>query len=322
MIRQKLIDTIKKHNLIKRGDRIIVGVSGGPDSVALILLLAAISKEFSLKLHIAHLDHGLRPSSSKDRIFVENMAQSLEIPLTCAKISFKKTGKKGSIEELARNARFKFFFQVCRKFKARKIALGHTLDDQAETVLMRIIRGTGLYGLAGILPKRKFGSFCVVRPLIEIRRKEIEQFLKKKKIRACLDITNLQDLYFRNMIRNELIPLLERRYNKNIKEILANMAENTGSDYEYLLSRAKSLMPAKPDFELKKLSQLHPALKRLLLRQAVSLVKGNTRRITFRHIKEIEDLLQNRPANSIVDLPGTKVAKTEKRLIFSPKKTQ
>ncbi len=315
---EKVRNTIKKNHLINKGDKVLIGVSGGPDSVALLYFLNSFKKEFKLTLHIAHLDHMLRKDSHKDAEFVRGLAKKLKIPLTTAQINVKRIARKGSLEEIARNARLGFLFKVAKDIKAKKIALGHNLDDQAETVLMRILRGTGLHGLSGILPKRAIAGYQIVRPLIEVKRKEIEAYLKRKKIHPRQDTTNLEDIYFRNKIRNKLLPLLEQNYNKNIKELLANMAESIGADYDYLTYVARQKTKGvKTRINLNKLKGLHPAIQRLIFRNAIAYVKGDTRRITFRHIKELEDLLLNRPLNSIVDLPGgVSVLKQKTRLSF------
>ncbi len=318
MITERVKNTIKKYRLIGKNNKIVVAVSGGPDSVALLYLLNGLKKELNLILHIAHLDHMLRKGSHKDAEFVRGLAQNLNIPLTSAQINVKRIASKGSVEEIARNARLGFLFKVARDIKADRIAIGHNLDDQAETVLMRILRGSGLHGLSGILPKRTIAGYEIIRPLIEVKRKEIRAYLKRKKIQPLEDPTNEEDVYFRNKIRNNLLPLLEKDYNRNIKELLSNMAESVGVDYDYLncLARQK-VKVAKTKISLKKLTGLHPALQRLIFRNAIAYVKGDTRRITFRHIKEIEDLFLNRPLNSIVDLPGgVSVIKSRGHLSF------
>jgi tRNA(Ile)-lysidine synthase len=318
MISDKVKNTIKRYNLIDKGDKVLIGVSGGPDSVALLYLLNSLRKELKLTLYIAHLDHKLRRDSFKDRIFVERLAQKLKIPVFAGEINIKQLAKQGSIEEIARNARLGFLFKVAKDIKADKIALGHNLDDQAETVLMRILRGTGLYGLSGILPKRKIAGYEIVRPLIEIRRKGIESYLKRKKIKPRIDKSNLEDIYFRNKIRNRLLPLLEKEYNENIKEILSNMAQSLGYDYDYLMGVApRTMKGAKHKLNLNRFTKLHTALQRLILRLSIARIKGDMRRLTFQHIREIEDLILNRPVNSIVDLPkGVSAVKTKKYLSF------
>lgn len=322
MLPDKVKATIKKYNLIARNDKVLVAVSGGPDSVTLLYLLNGLKKEFNLSLHAAHLDHMLRKDSRQDAEFVRRLAQNLKIPVTLTRVNVKKIAPKGSLEEVARNARLGFLFNTASDIKADKIALGHSLDDQAETVLMRILRGTGLYGLSAILPKRNIAGFWVIRPLIETSRKDIEAFLRRRKIRPCQDASNLKYIYLRNKIRHQLLPLLEKRYNKNIKEILGNIAESAGLDYDYLYAKALAVMKNfNRKVSLEKFLKLHPAIQRLVIRQNIAGLKGNTRRLTFQHIREIEDLILNRPVNSVVDLPkGVSVIKKKNYLCFYNRK--
>jgi tRNA(Ile)-lysidine synthase len=322
MVIDKAIKTIKRHCLIRQNDKILVGVSGGPDSVALLYALDFLKKKLKITLHVAHLDHMLRKDSHQDRIFVENLARKLKLPVTCASINVKAMLRRGSMEEICRNVRLAFLFKVAKDTNADKIALGHSLDDQAETILMRIIRGTGLQGLSGILPKRQIYGHTVIRPLIEVKRKEITAFLKRKKIKPRLDTSNTKDIYFRNKIRNKLIPLLEKEYNRNIKEVLSNAAENIGYDYDFLtrVARSKIKHPGKR-LNLDKFLKFHPAIQRLVLRFQIAALKGDMRAICSRHIKELEDLIFNRPPNSIVDLPkNISVIKKKKYISFYRRK--
>jgi tRNA(Ile)-lysidine synthase len=260
----------------------------------------------------------LRKNSHLDREFVEKIAGKFNIPVTSEEINLKGIAKIGSLEEIARNARLGFLFKVAKEIKADKISLGHNLDDQVETVLMRILRGTGLYGLGGILPKRNIGGFVIIRPLIEVSRKDIEIFLKNKMIKPRIDASNAQDIFFRNKIRNRLLPLLEKEYNKNIKQVLSNMSKIACYDYDYLHRSANQAMKTmKGRIDLDKFKKLHPAMQRMVLRLNISHLKGDTRRIEFRHIEEIEDLILYRPVNSVVDLPkGISVVKKKKNLCF------
>ncbi|MFH1397165.1 MAG: tRNA lysidine(34) synthetase TilS [Candidatus Omnitrophota bacterium] len=319
MVSETVKKTIKRYGLLKKNDTVLIGVSGGPDSLTLLYVLNSLKKEFKLKLHIAHLDHMLRRDSAGDRKFVEIVAQKLDIPVTCEKINIKEIAKIGSLEEICRDARLGFFFKIAKNIKADKIALGHNLDDQAETVLMRLLRGSGLYGLSGILPKRKIYGFTIIRPLIEVKRKEITNFLKRKKIIPRVDQSNYQSIYLRNKIRNKLLPVLEKYYNRNIKQILSNTAESIANDYDFL--NQASIEAAKRlgfKINLNRFACLHTAVQRMVLRARISRLKGDTRRITFKHIQEIEDLISNRPLNSLVDLPGNiRIKKTKQSLVFS-----
>lgn len=318
MIIEQVKKTIRRHNLISKNDRILIGVSGGADSVTLLYILNSLKNEFNLTLFVAHLDHCLRKDSASEARFVQRLAQKLGIPVCINSVNVRRLAKKGSLEEAARNARLDFLFKVAKRVKAKKIALGHNLDDQAETVLMRILRGTGLYGLAGIVPKRNIKGLQIIRPLLEVSRKEIEGFLSRRKITPRIDLSNLQDLYFRNKIRNKLLPLLEKEYSRNIKALLVNLAESAGYDYDYLYGIAsKRANKGVKRFALKDITRLHPAIQRLIFRYTITKIKGDTRSITFQHIREIEDLLSNRPVNSIVDLPKSiSVIKKKKYLSF------
>jgi tRNA(Ile)-lysidine synthase len=183
---------------------------------------------------------------------------------------------------------------------------------------MRILRGTGLYGLSGMLPVRQMCGFTIIRPFLEVRRREIERYLKKRKILPRIDPSNSEDIYLRNKIRNTLLPLLEKRYNRNIKEVLSNLAESAGYDYDYL-DRAcrKEAGKINSRLDLQKLLKSHQAIRRLMVRLYIARIKGDTRRITFQHIKEIEDLAAHRPQNSVVDLPkGISVIKKKASLVF------
>ncbi|MDD4910031.1 MAG: tRNA lysidine(34) synthetase TilS [Candidatus Omnitrophica bacterium] len=320
-IQNKFKHTITQHNLISNHDRILIGVSGGPDSVALLCLLNSIKKEFKLDLVIGHLDHGLRRESVKDMDFVLGLGRKLKIPVVCERIKLSSEGK-GSLEETARFARLDFFRRVCKEFNLNKVALGHNMDDQAETVLMRVLRGTGLFGLAAIKPGRRIGALEVIRPLLDIERKGIEKYLKEKRVTPVIDRTNTRDIFFRNKIRNRLLPELTK-YNPNIKQILANTARQSGDDYDFLLNAArKALRSVKASasktrvrLELRRLTRCHPAMFRMVLRFAYQHIKGDLRRLTFRHLEELEALVFTRPLRSVVNLPRNIAARKEKRFL-------
>jgi tRNA(Ile)-lysidine synthase len=312
------LETINRYCLLRNKDKVLVAVSGGPDSLALLLKLFRLKSKLDLNLHIVHLDHGLRKDSGKDALFVKNLAQKLELPVTIKQLRYPKDDVKGSVEEFFREERLEFFIQTAKKEKADKVALGHNLDDQAETVLMRLIRGTGLAGLTAISPKKKIRGILLIRPLLETTREQIDKFLKKQGIKPRLDSTNQEDVFLRNRIRHYLIPLLRNKYNANIMQALANLAQSVSYDYEYLEQAAKRSLKGNPlRLNLKKISKLHPAILRLKLRQSITWLQGNTRRISFQHIKELEDLIDCRPAGSIVNLPkGICVQKSRNNLLF------
>lgn len=310
--------TIRKFGLLKNGDRVIAGVSGGPDSIALLLILKSLSKQIGFTIHVCHLDHMLRKESAGDAAFVRKLCDKLSVPVTIEKVQSGRLSAKGSVEELARNARLDLFRRVAKKIRATKTALGHNLDDQAETVLMRLIRGSGATGLSGMAAKRDLEGLTIIRPLIETRRFQIERFLRGKRITPRLDRSNFEDIYLRNRLRNQLLPLLEKKYNSKIKEALCNTAQMAAYENDYLenaaMSAARKLGARVP---LNKFAKLHPAIKKIVLRLKFKEIKGNTRTLTFKHIEEIEDMIQNRPVNSIVDLTsGISVIKKKDCFFF------
>ena len=194
----------------------IVAVSGGPDSTALLLALNSLKREYGLKLHIAHLDHMFRAAkeTKKDHEYVSLLSRKFGIPLIFKRVDVPAYAKESglSLEEAAREKRYEFLLKTAKAAGARKIALGHTLDDQAETVLMRLVRGSGLGGLRGIPPKRPLEGAFIVRPLIEVWKKEVEEYLKEMAVKPRRDATNFMRKFLRNRIRHELLPLMEKEF--------------------------------------------------------------------------------------------------------------
>ncbi len=318
---QQIKDYIRKHKLLAPSDKVIVGVSGGPDSVFLLYLLHQWQHEFGIHLHVAHVNHRLRKAADQDQQFVETLARKLKIPCSTA-VWGRKEGQRSSLEERARLYRLQFFSQLAKRQKTSLVALAHTQDDLAETVLMRLIRGTGLQGLRAMRPSSPYQSLEIVRPLLGTRKKDIHQYLKKHKIPYCIDITNQDIKFFRNKIRHQLLPLLVKDFNPQIYESLANVAEVSSADYDFLEARATDLFRRVTKVSadgttlripLTSLRRCHPAIQRLLLRKAIERLQGNTRRLTFTHMKEMEDLLAHRPDNSRVHLPQQMVAQKDKK---------
>ena len=233
MLEEKILQTIEKFDMLSFNDRILIGLSGGPDSVTLLNVLLSFKKKYNLSFFIAHLDHMLRgEESDKDVSFVKNLAQELGLLCEVKSCNLKEIVQKEhlSLEETAREYRYKFYYETAKKIQANKIALGHNADDQVETVLMRFLRGSGLEGLMGIPPVR--GK--IIRPLIECSREEIEEYCQDHKIGYRIDSSNKEVVYFRNKIRLELLPLLSKDYNKNIKGIILRLRNIVSEASAYL----------------------------------------------------------------------------------------
>jgi len=308
----KLKRNIRNAHFFGRGNTVIVATSGGPDSTALTHILHALQYEIGFHLHIAHYNHNLHRQANKDQKFVEQLAEDLNVPCSTQTWKNPNARKKGSLEDAARQQRFQFLNQLANKINARAVVLAHTKDDLAETVLMRILRGTGLQGLRGILPQRELDGVCYVRPMLNISKEEVLDFLTRRKLPYCTDPTNKQKKFFRNKVRLELLPLLAAGYNRNIREILTNLADNVNTDYSYLESQVAKSFPkiakcppgqARVSIDRPAFEKHHPALRRMLVRAGIERLQGNTNRLTLDHYREIDDLLKNRPQGAVVHLP-------------------
>lgn len=219
-----LLKKIKQHNtycqLIKKGDRLVLGVSGGPDSVALLMIMADFQKKENLNLIVAHVNYGLRgQDSERDEKLVRELSQKLGLKVLVKKYYAKK--RAGNPEELMRDFRYSFFEEIRKKYRFDKVVVAHTLDDRVETFLMNLIRGSGIRGLISLKEKRD----RIIRPLLEVKKSEIVTWLKKKNIKFRIDKSNQDNSFYRNSIRNELIPLLEKKYNPLVKNKIFNLAQ-------------------------------------------------------------------------------------------------
>jgi tRNA(Ile)-lysidine synthase len=222
----RLEEHLRERRFFKAHQKILVACSGGPDSVALFHLLRALSAEYGWKLGLAHFNHKLRPGdASKDEWFVKDMARKYGIPFFRGTGSVRREAKrtKASIEEAARHMRYDFFLRIAQKEKFKAVALAHTRDDQAETVLMRVLQGTGLRGLQGIREKFTRGRVTWVRPLLTFTKKELLAHLAQARISFRLDRSNDSSQFVRNRIRRELIPGLQRNFNPRVIEALSRI---------------------------------------------------------------------------------------------------
>jgi len=311
---RKIEKTIERFSMLKKHNKVLLCVSGGPDSVAMLYAFLHIAKKMRLKLFIAHFNHCLRKNQSDgDQRYVEKLTNHFKIPLFAQKEDTKKFAKTNrlSLEDAARRLRYDFFIRRAEGLGIDSIVTAHTKDDQAETVLMRILRGSGLRGLRGIVPKSSLSGYAIIRPLIDVERKEVIQYLKKNKIRPRIDSSNKDKKFFRNKIRLELLPYLKKNYNPKIKDLLVGISEAIGSDYEYLTLKHKSIYRKmtrinreEVKISLSDFRKSHVSLKRALTRNAIEDLKGDLDNIDFRHWSEVEDLVNKRPIGSIVDLPG------------------
>ena len=307
---EKVRNTILRHNMIMHGDRVIVAVSGGPDSVCLLDILVAFTPELGIELVVAHFDHGLRPDEDEaETKFVKTLTASLKLPFETKKADPGLGGGAASQEERARLARYQFLEEVKERFSADRIAVGHNLNDQAETVLMRLLRGSGPSGLAGIPPCR---DEKIIRPLIEISRDEIESYLAQRELTYVTDSSNLQTRYLRNRIRLELVPLL-KKYQPRIVELLGQTAKVMRDDETWLAATAeewvKGATEASVDGEIRmplsSFKVLPEALKNRIIRHALKITGGGLRRVNWRHIKAVNQIAMGEKPQAFINLPNS-----------------
>ncbi len=311
--------------MLNDGDRVLVAVSGGPDSVALLHFLLSMREKCNLSLSVAHLNHMLRgKSADEDARYVEQLSKKLGLPFFSARKNVRYFIRKTRLspEEAARKLRYEFLEKVARSQDADKVALGQTADDQAETVLLALIRGAGLAGLAGIPPVRPLGNsgIAVVRPLIETFRSEIERYLKAKGITPRLDASNLETVYLRNRIRLELLPLIGANYNPGIKSALLRLSAILREDNQYLVEKSRKLMPELLDVEpergkvridLRALKCVPSALQQRLVREAINVVSGNRKPLSLAHWRRVRELAGSGRTGSYLTLPGLVAVKRE-----------
>lgn len=237
----KVIKTINEYNMFCKGDKVVVGVSGGPDSICLLHILNKLKKEIGIELVVAHINHCLRGEEAlKDQKYVEEFCKNINVKcfVKVAKVHDISNEKNISCEMAGREVRYEFFKEILNKVGGQKIALAHNANDQAETVFMRIMRGTGMEGLVGIKPVREE---IYVRPILHINRSEIEDYCKKNKLNPRIDKTNLENIFTRNKIRLELIPYIKKNFNEDIIESVNRMSETIKIDNDFINEISKQI---------------------------------------------------------------------------------
>ncbi|NFD78499.1 tRNA lysidine(34) synthetase TilS [Clostridium botulinum] len=305
-----VINTIKKYNMIEANDKIIVGVSGGPDSMCLLHMLSLLKNQLRIKaIYVAHINHGVRGAESDaDEKYVENFCYTNNLGFFSKTINMDKIAKEKGIssESAGREARYDFFNYLRKELGAQKIATAHNANDQAETVLMRIMRGTGLQGLIGINPIR---DDLYIRPLINVLREDIENYCDKYELNPRIDKTNLQSIYTRNRIRLELIPYIKDNFNEDIVNTLCRFSNIVSKDNNYLEEVSKDKFER---YCTKKLQRViidkrafleHESISTRILREAILYINQNLYNLEMRNIYDVLELSLN-ATGKFVNLPS------------------
>jgi tRNA(Ile)-lysidine synthase len=330
MLLPKIEKTIKDNKLFKKGDKLLIGVSGGPDSVCLLNLINRLKDRYRFKIYIAHANHGLRGIDNvRDQKFVKKLAQKLKLPIFVKKINVYVYQKKNklSLEEAARDLRHKFFTKICQKEKICKIALAHSSSDQVETILMNLLRGAGIRGLSGMDYETDFNNldknikFRIIRPLLDCSKKEILQYLKVNKIDFCIDKTNLNLKFTRNLMRHKIIPGLKKYY-PFLGENILNQARIFKALKKEIVLQLNNFIVIKPDnsgaeIALCRWQRLDEFYKRELILYLINKI-STLKDIYSAHIEEVVSLINNSSVGSFKILPnGLVVYKNYDKIIIS-----
>ncbi len=325
MIKEKVIKTIKKYNLIGDGDKVVLGVSGGPDSITMLNLLYEIQKEeiMNFEIIIAHIHHGLRENADLDEQYVKDFCKKLNLPCYVLHANVKEIAEKEKkgLEETGRDVRYKFFQEILQKENANKIAIAHNCNDSVETMMMNIMRGSGINGLKGIEPQ----NGIYIRPLIEIERSEIEKYCEQKKLNPRHDESNDENIYTRNKIRNIVIPYIQKELNPNIIKTFIRLSDIASEERIYIDKQVRKAYDSicleenilqenvynnenKPTIilDLKKFNQEEKFIQKKIILLSINKLFGTTKGIEKIHIEDIIKLCNNNIGNKFLT-PNKKI---------------
>ena len=343
MLIKKVCRSLQKFGMIGSGERVLVALSGGPDSVALTHALVELAATEVFELRFAHLNHQLREDGDADEAFCAELAARLDLPFSSHRIDVAAEAQRNgySLEEQARISRYRFLSETAERWQCAGIAVGHTRDDQAETFLLRLLRGSGTTGLAAIRPVTSMPtSFSpsskagvarlarLLRPMLEVTRSEVLAFLDAKEIAYRLDRTNLDPSIPRNRVRHHTLPFLARHHNPNVTDTLARTAELLQDDEDWMEQEARRMLASLIEdsghhgnrirLSVKALERLHPALRRRVVRGAVLSVRGELRDVTARHIEDVLGLISFGRSGRRLCLPGLDCGRSFDAIWFKP----
>lgn len=325
MLEDKVLNTIKRYEQIKSGDTIVVGVSGGPDSICLLNVLKNLQNELKINIVVAHINHMIRKEADSETVFVQDFCEQRDIKCFVKKADVLQIAKEKKLgtEEVGRKIRYDFFEEVKNIVGGNKIATAHNANDNAETVLMNFLRGSGSTGLKGIEPIR---DNKLIRPIIECTRQEIEQYCNEKGLNPKYDKTNQENIYTRNKIRNMLIPYIQENFNPNIIETINRMSNLIATDEMYFKSIVKqsykeifiSRTEKEIILDLKKFNVLEKVIKSRLIIYTINELLGTTNGIEKIHIEDVIKLCKNNIGNKyLTPNKNIKIMIKNKKIFFT-----
>lgn len=303
MLKEEVLKTIKTYNLIEKNDKVVIGVSGGPDSICLLHLLYSIKKELGFEIVVAHINHQIRKVADSETEYVKDFCKNLGIECFVKKeniTELAKKQKKGT-EEAGRQVRYDFFEDVAQKTNSNKIATAHNSNDRAETVILNILRGSGISGLKGIEAMR---DNKYIRPLIFTKREKIEEYCQENNLNPKIDESNMENIYNRNKVRNIIIPYIEKEFNKNIIQTINRLSDVAIEENEFLQKLTEeqynTISTIENDtiiLDLKKFNHLELVIKRRLILYTINEAIHTTNGIEKVNIDDIIKLCKNNIGN-------------------------
>ncbi|MBQ8379445.1 MAG: tRNA lysidine(34) synthetase TilS [Clostridia bacterium] len=322
-LEKKVLNTIKEYNLIETGDKVVVGVSGGPDSICLLNVLNNLKKDFKIDIFVAHINHMIREEADIETEYVQEFCEKIGVECFTKRVNVIKLSEESKLgtEETGRKIRYDFFREVKQKTNSNKIATAHNLNDNAETVLMNIIRGSGSSGLKGIEPIKN----DLIRPIIKCRRDEIENYCEILNLDPKFDKSNRENIYTRNKIRNLLIPYLKENFNPNIIETINRMSdllkqendyfeEVTRQEYTKLLLECDE---TKIVLELKLFNLQKKVIKSKIILYTINNLLGSSQGIEKVNIEDIIKLCENNIGNKyLIPNKNIKILVKNKKIFF------
>jgi tRNA(Ile)-lysidine synthase len=316
---EKFKQTIEKYRMLSPGQRILAGLSGGPDSVAMLHLLWGLREQLELTIEVAHLQHGIRGEEAVEDVrFVAGLAKRLDLILHLKEVDLPqlKVGSgKTSLEEIGRLERYRFFAETAQLHRLDAVATAHTADDQAETFIMRLFRGAGRTGLRGITPvdqlaiglERPCANVLLIRPLLDTRRREVMEYLEQRKLTYRTDSSNKDLLFLRNWIRLKLMPQVSERFGGKLTERLCAQAQVLRDEEDYLAAVTRQQLENVRDgqrLNRKLFLNLNRALQRRVIRLWIEHRRGDLRAIDFDHIEAGQSLIADGPPQGRLAFPG------------------
>ncbi len=312
-LKKRFKENLIDKDLVQHDDKILLGISGGPDSLTMLDLFTKFKDELNLKLLVFHLNHSFRKEADQEAAFVKNFCEEKSIEVIIKKYDVPGYVKENNLspEEGAREIRFKFFQEIYERENIDRVSLAHNKDDLVETVLFNIFRGTGLRGLKGIEDKQVLNGMEIIHPILIFYRSEILDYCEYNDLTPVFDPSNDSNLYSRNRIRNNILPMVEEQINSNAKQVIARMTDTIKEDFDFLQKYSRKLLEEllvekkldKYILDLEKIRGLHPAIIKRIINIIILKLKGSVDNFYYKHYSDIIRFIEENSTGDLLDLP-------------------